>query len=813
MKAKRKGNKLISRIRIETWVLGFCLIISTCIHVDAQAQSKLVIPAPAIPAPAISAPPIPTPVIPSPVSAIGVSTGAAKGDVRITSQTLRQLGAVNSMTLRGADGRDGIKFNVRSDEVISKATLKLVYGFSPSLLADGSQLNVLINGDVAASIPVDKSDAGKSLERTLELPVRLISDYNQLTLQLIGRTSLQCEDPTTPALWATISNKSVLELTSAAIALPDDLGLLPAPFMDHRDARSLTLPFVFVSEVDNSLLEAAGTLSSWFGALSGTRGARFPVALKAIPASGSAVVLIAAAKPSLPGVDIAALTGPTISVVTNPSDPFGKLLLVMGRDPAELKRAARALALGSDVLSGQTVTITSMVDLIPRQPYDAPGWLSSTRPVEFGEINSAQSMNVSGYDPGPIRVNMRVPPDLYSRKATGVPVSLKYRYTPQPDSKNASLNIDFNDQLVKSLFLFPIDRLTLDTSWFGKVRSRVLGDGTLLAKLQADETQPMVGQFRIPLAMLYPRSQMQLRYHFDYIKTGECGEIIIDNMRGAIEPSSTIDISGYSHFIAMPDLHVFHTSGFPFTRLADLSQTAVVLPNLPSLQEYETFLGLMGRMGESTGYPGTSITVTQADGIAKFEDKDLLLIASGANQPLFKEWASALPSNLVGTRRFVLSDLVYQAQSLIYKDPSESMRRARADISFNSTSDGALIVGFESPLKSGRSAVLVWGVEAQGLRDAMSAMAGGEDYDRQIEGNLVWIHAKKIEPLLAEQTYQVGNLGFIEHSQWILSHHLGLYVLVGLLCATLLAIIAFVFLRALAGRRTDVANGVKRDRK
>ena len=474
MKAKRKGNKLIFRTRLQAWSFNIFLMLGACVSIDTHAQSQLLIPAPATAS--------------ATATASGVIAAAASGDVRVASQTLRQLGAVSSMSLRGADGRDGVRFNVRSDEVVSKATLKLIYGFSPSLLAEGSQLNVLINGDVAATIPVEKSDAGKSLERTVELPVRLISDYNQLTLQLIGRTSMQCEDPTTPALWATISNKSMLELTTEAIALPNDLSLLPNPFMDSRDARALNLPFVFASEVNNGLLEAAGTLSSWFGALAGTRGARFPVAVKTIPVKGNAIVLIAAAKPSIQGAEIAALTGPTISVITNPTDSFGKLLLVMGRDTAELKRAAASLALGSPVLAGQTVTITNLVDLIARRPYDAPNWISSTRPVEFGELNSAQSMNVAGYDPGPIRVNMRVPPDLYSRKSVGAPVSLKYRYTPQPDSKNASLNIDLNNQLVKSLFLFPLDRLTLDESWVGKVRARVFGYGTLLEKVQADET-------------------------------------------------------------------------------------------------------------------------------------------------------------------------------------------------------------------------------------------------------------------------------------------------------------------------------------
>ncbi|EPN59791.1 cellulose synthase regulator protein, partial [Pseudomonas syringae pv. actinidiae ICMP 19096] len=79
----------------------------------------------------------------------------------------------------------------------------------------------------------------------------------------------------------------------------------------------------------------------------------------------------------------------------------------------------------------------------------------------------------------------------------------------------------------------------------------------------------------LPLNSVALQSRLQLRYMFDYLKQGECGDIIIDNMRGSIDPESTLDFSGYDHFMAMPNLGVFKDSGFPFTRLADLSQTAV----------------------------------------------------------------------------------------------------------------------------------------------------------------------------------------------------------------------------------------------
>ncbi|NQW83271.1 MAG: cellulose biosynthesis cyclic di-GMP-binding regulatory protein BcsB [Alcaligenaceae bacterium] len=809
-----KGFELntLKLLRLCVSLLG----VSVACGLGAQAVAQTASPSVSIPAPVTSRPVVPAPAVSAPLIPAAVtpreSSAAVNSDegTRTIKQTLRQLGANSALALRGADGRDGVRFNVRADEVISKATLTLSYGFSPALLNDGSQLNVLINGDVAASLPIDRADSGKNLERTLELPVRLISDYNQLTLQLIGRTTLQCEDPTNNGLWATVSNKSTLELVTQAIALPNDLSLLPLPFMDQRDARSLSLPFVFVGALDNAMLEASGTLSSWFGALASGRGARFPVTLNTLPAKGNAVVLVANARPALSGVQIAAISGPTISVVTNPTDPFGKLLLVMGRDSTELKKAASALALGGSVLSGQTAAITGLTDLAARRPYDAPNWLPSDRAVKFGELSSAQTLNVTGYDPGAIRLNVRVPPDLYSAKTAGVPIDLKYRYTPQPTSKNSSLTISLNDQLLKSFILFPLERLTLDDSLYGKVRSRVWGEGTALEKLQADETQSMAGKLTVPLTALYPRSQLQLRYQYDFIKTGECGDIIVDNMRGAIEPSSTLDISGFSHFMAMPDLRAFHTLGFPFTRLADLSQTAVVLPDSPSLQEYSTYLELLGRLGESTGYPGTAITVTQAERIATVADKDLLLIASGSNQPLLKQWASALPGSLGGAKRLSLSDLMYEARQFVSPDSAANLRQARSELTFSSVADGALFAGFESPLKGGRSAVLVWGVEAQGLRDGISALIGGEGYDKQLEGSLALVRAQKIESLVAEQSYHIGRLGWFEQTQWTLSRSLSLFSLTALIAALLLAIVAFVFLRSLAKRRLAVADGVKR---
>jgi hypothetical protein len=49
-----------------------------------------------------------------------------------------------------------------------------------------------------------------------------------------------------------------------------------------------------------------------------------------------------------------------------------------------------------------------------------------------------------------------------------------------------------------------------------------------------------------------------------------------------IGDDSTIDFSKYYHFLAMPDLRAFANAGFPFSRMADLSESIVVMPKAPT---------------------------------------------------------------------------------------------------------------------------------------------------------------------------------------------------------------------------------------
>ena len=632
--------------------------------------------------------------------------------------------------------------------------------------------------------------AGTDLVREVAIPPRMVTEFNRIDLELIGHYTLDCEDPVHSSLWANVSNQSTLDITVAPLELANELALLPGPLFDRRDTRQLRLPFVFPQAPASGTLEAAGVVSSWFGSLAGYRGARFPVVLGALPASGAAVVFLVG-DARLGGVPLPALAGPTLSVVAHPQDPRSKLLLVMGRDLAEVKVAAAALSVGTSALSGPTATIGEWKQLQPRKPYDAPYWLRSDRPVRFGELAEQRLLNVSGYSPDLIRINLRMPPDLFAWREKGVPVDLRYRYSPRPTADKSTLNVNVNQQFLRSIAL---RAATHDAP------NRL---EELVPALLPDGTAPAREQFRLPLFMLPAQTQLQFHYYYDHVKQGQCKDVILDNVRGAIEADSTIDISGFSHFLAMPDLAAFGNSGFPFTRLADLSETAVVLPDAPGAAELSAYLDLMGILGSATGYPATGVTVAGAAQVDGLSNKDLLVISSGADQPLLRRWEAAIPSSVgSGARRFQVSDL--SSRILDWWDPHhrDEAVSSRAELRYASDSTQAVVSGFESPLAKGRSVVLVSADRPEGLADVVGALLDA-DLVKQVQGSAAVVRGKQVSSLVAEHSYHVGRLNPVTYVQWFLSRHPLVLVAAGVFSALLLAVVMYLSLRARARQRLN----------
>ncbi|MET3117726.1 cellulose synthase (UDP-forming) [Undibacterium sp. GrIS 1.8] len=706
---------------------------------------------------------------------------------RTINISLKQMGSAADVELRGVEGERSFPFTVRSDEVITAAKLKYGLAYSPALLSDLSHIKVSVNNELINVIALPKETASGIVRENVIDP-RVFADFNKLSFKLIGHYTRECEDPSHSSLWANIGNTSNLELTIASIPLQNDLALLPTPFFDSRDAKLLELPFVFPSAPSLDVLRNAGVVASWFGNLASYRGAKFPV-FTSLPQGNAVVFATSTEAPA--GITLPVIAGPTLAIITNPANPGKKFLLVLGRNPAELKIAAEALTLGQLALSGDKALIKNFQEADQRKPYDAPNWLPTNRPVKLGELAVRKDLQANGLYPDLIRVNMRVAPDLFTWQREGVPIDLRYRFTPRPTQDKSTLNISINGEFIRSLSLSgaQVDK--------GKIKESVL----LLFK---DGNRVSQEQVQVPTFQIGAENQLQFQFFYDYVKQGPCKDVYLDNISSAIDPDSTIDFSGMPHYTAMPNLAHVANGGFPFTRMADLSETAIVMPERPSLQEMEVFLDLMGRMGESTGYPVTNNTLVRGTDTDKLSGKDIIVIGTNGNAPLLKQWAKYMPLSIDenGNKLQLPSGFLRLLANWTGRDIDAIQRRTGDMLASTGGAFGAMMQ-FESPVTSGRSVLVLTSGDGDSLLGLTKALSK-PDLRSKYQGDLVIVKGEKIESVQIGDTYYVGSLPFWTWVKWYLSNHPMILIAFLMLASLIVATILFRFLRKKAASRLTI---------
>lgn len=691
-----------------------------------------------------------------------------------------QLGYSGSIAIQGSEANAYVGFGSRLDEVVSKATLYFDITPSPALLALVSHVKVYLNNELMGVASIVDGQQGKKLSLSMPLDTRYFSNYNQIRFELIGKINT-CYHPDDPSIWAEISQSSRIEMFVQKTQLESDLSLLPAPFFDIRDFSQLNLPVVMGDKYDLDEVKAAGVLSSYFGSLAAWRGAKFPLSIGTLPERNAVVFVTNDNKPEFLK-DFPDTDNPRLQVITHPTNPYVKLLLVIGRDSTDLNTAVRGLALGNQILTGPIAKINEVKQIKPRVPYDAPNWVSTDRPVALSELVEQKSMlQVEGRTPPPITVSLRLPPDLFTWQSRGIPMDLNYRYSPPAEEHSGSrLTLSINDQFIKAFNLTAEGQV--DKS--NRVRVPLLDDSFMGASNQTN----------IPAFKVGSKNKIDFEFGFASVTDGKCLVAQTSKQYSVIDGDSTIDFSGFPHYIKMPNMRAFATSGFPYTRMADLSETAVVVPKNAPREALQTFLNMMGSLGANSGYPGIQIQLTDQWDAETLKDKDILSIGV----VLSLEEAANDPEqvNLVveaGERQIRLPSKNEQQLGMNWMSLSDANQVPADYVSVEADGSFAAIYGMESPYTNNRSLVSIMAAHPADFATVDEALADSGKVEHMF-GSVVTLRNDEVASYNVGSHYFVGELPVWQLVWFHFSNH---PIIVACFAALLMVIVTIVLWRVL----------------
>ena len=692
--------------------------------------------------------------------------------------SLAEAGAA-PIEMHGIDSQTSVFFTVQQTHVIKTAKLHIYYAFAPSLLPALSHIQLSLNGTLFATLPVPPGQtpgsATKEEEAEISIPAELLVRKNILSIEFIGHYVLTCEDPSSTTLWARVGSGTYMDFSGDVLPLANDLKQLPLPFLDSEVVTPPRIPVVFAAAPSVKAIQAAGVVTSYFGMESENRPVRFPTFIGAVPAGDS--IIIAENPNSLPGgLDLGPISGPTVAMRANPSDPYSKVLIVAGQNADQLLIAAQAVGLHSDFLQGTTVSLETIKLPDSPDPDVAPRWARIDDTIALWDYTNAESLQSDGS--APVNVYFRIPPDLfYTDRKPNAYLHMVYRYNSIPIGPISSIQVRVNNAFLGSLPLTPA----------------------------SEPSRVMKTDVPVPVVNLRPFSNsLSFDFTFQPVRKGGCSDIIPPNMQGAILRDTYLDLKGYAHYAQMPNLEVFANAGFPFTRRADLSETTVILPAIPTPQELEIFLTLMGHFGRQTGLPVFRVKVDGSDAMKTGAVTDFLVLGTGDDQPGFDKLSNNLPVSVRGGQVQVkdTEGLFWLPHHAWWKIPT-GQHTESGELTASGTPD-SVIEGIESPYAKGRSVVVINVKDAATYDNFLTTFLKIQQAS-DINGTVSVLHGSLFQSFrIGSSSYQIGSLPLWTRLTIWFTQVPWLAAIVAACLAFLLAIWVRVWLRSHARRRLQL---------
>jgi hypothetical protein len=268
--------------------------------------------------------------------------------------------------------------------------------------------------------------------------------------------------------------------------------------------------------------------------------------------------------------------------------------------------------------------------------------------------------------------------------------------------------------------------------------------------------------------------------------------VLNNNIKSRITDDSWIDLSNTRHFSLLPNLSYFVGASFPFSRLADYSQTTLLLAEKPSETQVATLLNLAARSGNATGTALANNRVvlgvpSGGAGLQYLRDRDVLAVSAldqkTFNQRLLEDSPYYQTDNQLGVRESGLSSKI---QRWLAGDWTSASLDADRYLSSSSAWRG--FISYRSPWNPQRTVVVAMASNDDQLTKLKSDLDSPR-INAGIRGDTAVITSDNgVRSFQVSTPFPSGQMPWYMMAVWYANQHSGLLALLGLLATTIIGL-------------------------
>lgn len=499
--------------------------------------------------------------------------------------------------------------------------VQLRYRHSPALYASRSNLTVLINGTSIGSVPLNQPE-GKVGSAIFDVPIRLLQDYNELTVAALQNNSPTCtQDPYDPSLWSEIlpDSKIVFDTQPQPVSLNFDR--YPYPLYDILSLEPNQIAYLLPKTPDETWLTTAARFQSSLGQIAQYRALDTRIVDtpdQVTDAERLVVIGTPNEQPILNELDLPVslrnqqiLDGKQnvlpndvgVLLLTTVNQSKTPVLVATGNSAEAVEKAVQFLVQAPDrqLSTGNVIFVNQVTDVATPPLREWRGYLPTADRFKLSDLKTFDEkpysdVSVRGSHAPALEFDFRALPD--DRILPGSSMTLRYSYGPQVNPLTSQVEVQ-------------LDGVPLG--------------GARLTSVSGANNQSL--RIDIPPNSIKPNSKMQVNFRLDPRERRSCSRVTDQQLWGKIHADTSFDLKR-EQVAKLPDLKLLQ-AGYPFSAPQDLSSTAIVVPDSPNKADLLLLLEMSERLGRLSRYDTVQLNVYRSGKLPEEERQSKHLIGIG----------------------------------------------------------------------------------------------------------------------------------------------------------------------------------------